>query len=116
MTTSDTGAPTHSIAAPIRGSQHGFTRRRTSVEHVHTPADCTDGFVEAFWNRPEAFLDAAVRASQSTWSLLGPERESAAVERLRADLESGAWDAAHGHLRQADSFDGALRLVISEPG
>jgi SAM-dependent methyltransferase len=88
---------------------------RTFVEHVHTPADCTDGFVEAFWNRPEAFLDPAVRAAQSTWSLLGPQRERVAVERLRADLESGAWDAAHGHLRQAESFDGALRLVISEP-
>jgi SAM-dependent methyltransferase len=89
--------------------------RRTFVEHVPTPADCVDGFVEAFWNRPEAFLDPAVRASQSTWSLLGSVIEQRVVDRLRADLESGAWDAANGHLREADSFDGALRLVISEP-
>jgi hypothetical protein len=29
-------------------------------------------------------------------------------------LHEGAWDAEHGHLRARDSFDGALRLVISE--
>jgi SAM-dependent methyltransferase len=27
---------------------------RTRVERVPTPADCTDGFFEAFWNRPSA--------------------------------------------------------------
>jgi len=88
---------------------------RTLVERLPTPADCTDGFVEAFWNRPEAFLDADVRASQSMWPLLKPGVEQRVVDRLRADLDSGAWDAAHGHLRHADSLDGALRLVISEP-
>ncbi len=100
--------PIDAVAAALGG--------RTFVERVPTPADCADGFVEAFWNRPEAFLDAGVRAAQSTWSLLGPEAERRIVERLRADLESGAWDAAHGHLRKAASFDGSVRLVISEPG
>jgi hypothetical protein len=37
------------------------------------------------------------------------------VERLRAALESGAWDAEHGHLREQQAYDGALRLVVSEP-
>ena len=37
------------------------------------------------------------------------------VSRLAAALESGAWDAEHGHLREQESFDGALRLRISEP-
>jgi SAM-dependent methyltransferase len=99
--------PIEAVAAALGG--------RTFVEHVRTPADCLDGFVEAFWNRPEAFLDPDVRASQSTWSLLGPVVEQRVVDRLRADLDSGAWDAAHGHLRQADRLDGSLRLVISEP-
>ena len=86
----------------------------TRVEHVLTPADCSDGFVEAFWNRPEALLDPGLRASQSVWRLLGPAGEERVVERLRADLRSGAWDEAHGHLRAAGTFDGALRLVVSE--
>jgi SAM-dependent methyltransferase len=87
---------------------------RTRVEHVTTPADCADGFFEAFWNRPEALLDPDVRASQSMWALLEPGVEEQIVERLRAALESGAWDAEHGHLREQDSLDGSLRLVISE--
>jgi SAM-dependent methyltransferase len=88
---------------------------RTRIEHVPTPADCSDGFFEAFWRRPEALLDPDVRAGQSLWALVGPELEHTIVERLRRALDSGAWDAEHGHLRTADSFDGALRLVVSEP-
>ena len=41
--------------------------------------------------------------------------EQRIVDRLAAALDSGAWDAEHGHLREQDSFQGALRLVISEP-
>jgi SAM-dependent methyltransferase len=83
------------------------------VERIPTPADCMDGFFEAFWNRPEALLDPQIRASQSMWTLLEPGVEERIVERLRAALASGEWDAQHGHLRELDSFDGALRLVIS---
>ena len=56
--------------------------------------------IEAFWRRPQALLDPGV--------------EERIVARLSAALESGAWDAEQGHLRDRDSFDGALRLVISE--
>lgn len=88
---------------------------RTRIERVPTPADCRDGFFEAFWNRPEALLDPAVRGSQSLWALLPPGAEEQIVTRLAAELESGAWDAEHGHLRGQAAFDGSLRLVISEP-
>jgi len=88
---------------------------RTRVERIPTPGDCTDGFFEAFWRRPEQLLDARVRAAQSMWALLDPDTELQMVERLSSALDSGAWDAQHGHLRRQDSFDGALRLVISEP-
>ncbi len=85
------------------------------VERMETPADCTDGFFEAFWNRPELILDPTVRASQSIWELLEPGVEDRIVERLAAELESGKWDAEHGVLREMPSYEGALRLVISEP-
>jgi len=87
---------------------------RTWIERIPTPADCADGFFEAYWNRPEALLDPRVRASQSLWALLGPEVEERIVSRLADALESGAWDAEHGHLRQVSAYEGALRLVISE--
>ena len=88
---------------------------RTRIETIPTPADCRDGFFEAFWNRPEALLDPSVRASQSMWELLDEGVEERIVERLAGDLASGRWDERHGHLREMDSFEGSLRLVISEP-
>jgi SAM-dependent methyltransferase len=88
--------------------------REVRIEHIPTPADCADGMIEAFWNRPEALLDPEVRACQSMWTLLQPGVEERIVERLRSALESGEWEAQHGHLRAMDSFDGALRLVISQ--
>ena len=84
------------------------------VERIPTPGDCEDGFFEAFWRRPEALLDPTVRSSQSMWALLAPGVEERILGRLRAALESGAWDAEHGHLRALDSFDGSLRLVVSQ--
>lgn len=88
---------------------------RTRVERIPTPGDCSDGFFEAFWRRPEGLLDPAVRSAQSMWALLEPGVEERLVQRLTTALDSGAWDAEHGHLRELESFDGALRLVISEP-
>jgi SAM-dependent methyltransferase len=85
------------------------------VETIPTPADCADGFFEAFWNRPEPLLDPTVRASQSIWQLLEPGVEERIFDRLAADLESGRWDEENGELRERDSYLGSLRLVISEP-
>jgi SAM-dependent methyltransferase len=88
---------------------------RTRIERVPTPADCTDGFFEAFWCRPEALLDPQIRSAQSMWALLDTGVEQRMIDRLAEALASGAWDAEHGHLRGQQSFDGALRLVVSEP-
>ncbi|HEY4896833.1 MAG TPA: class I SAM-dependent methyltransferase, partial [Solirubrobacteraceae bacterium] len=88
---------------------------RTTVETIPTPADCSDGFFEAFWRRPEALLDADVRSAQSMWALLEPRVEQTMVARLAAALESGAWEAEHGYLRREAQFEGSLRLVVSHP-
>ncbi len=85
----------------------------TTVEPVPIPFACPDGFTEAFYGRPEAFLDPSVRRSQSAWALLEPAAEKTAVEALRSDLAAGRWDECHGHLRTQPHFDGALRLVVS---
>ena len=87
---------------------------RTRVEAVPVPGDCEDAFFEAFWRRPEKLLDPSIRGSQSVWALLERDVEERTVERLAGALRSGAWDAVHGHLRERESFDGSLRLVISE--
>jgi SAM-dependent methyltransferase len=100
--------PVEELAAALGG--------RTRVETPPTPGDCVDGFFEAFWRRPEALLDPAVRSAQSMWALLPPGVEARIVGGLADSLASGAWDAAHGHLREQRSRAGALRIVISEPG
>jgi hypothetical protein len=61
-------------------------------------ADCEDGFLEAHYARPEAYLDPALRAAQSVWPRLPEGVEQRALAALSADLASGAWDARHGHL------------------
>jgi len=97
---------------------HHWERPETGLAELRRVARgpvCVDGFAEAFWRRPEALLDPAVRGAQSMWSLLEPGVELRIVKRLEAALASGEWDAAHGHLRAQRSFEGSLRLVISEP-
>lgn len=85
---------------------------RTEVIEVPVPLACTDGFDEAYYGRPERFLDAEVRASQSVWRKAGPDRERETIAKLAADLQSGAWDRKWGHLRTQPFFAGSLRLVV----
>lgn len=82
------------------------------VQEVPVPLDCSDGFGEAYYGRPETLLDPDARRANSAWSFVDAQTAVGYVERLRADLASGAWDARYGHLRTQPTFDGSLRLVI----
>lgn len=82
---------------------------------VPVPLDCEDRFNEAYYGRPEGLLDPAARLACSAWSFVDAATAGRYVDHLRRDLESGAWDARHGHLRQQPDFDGSLRLVVSRP-
>ena len=59
------------------------------TEPVPIPWDCADGFFEAYWRRPEAYLDEDVRRGISVWDAVGPDAEQRAVRSLRDDLASG---------------------------
>src|SRR4029450_6993244 len=61
------------------------------MEPVPIPWDCADGFFEAYWRRPEAYLDEHVRRGMSVWAAMGPDAEEKAVRTLRDDLASGWW-------------------------
>ena len=84
------------------------------IETVPVPWDCTDGFIMAFWRRPEAYLDPAMRAATSGFAALEPAVVDRAMTQLRADIDSGAWEARHGHLREVAELDAGLRLVVAE--
>ncbi len=102
-------APRYPTIEAIGAALGGTTR----VSAVPVPIDCTDGFVEAYYGRPEAFLDPVVRAAQSAWQFADPEAVAAGLDRLAADLTSGEWDRRYGHLRTQAEFVGAIRLVVA---
>lgn len=85
------------------------------VIEIPIPLDCTDGFQEAFYGRPEAFLDKKVRQAQSAWGFLSEEMQTALTRRLALELTSGEWDRKFGHHRKMESFNGSLRLIVSQP-
>ena len=82
------------------------------VVSVPIPLDCTDGFGEAYYGRPEMLLDPGARLACSAWSFVDPAVESRFVAELGRDLETGAWDKKYGHLRSQPHFDGSLKLII----
>ena len=86
----------------------------TRVEPVPIPHDCRDGFLHAYWRRPEAYLDPAVREAISVFQLLPPEEVTAAIERLRADLESGEWHRRNEDILDLDDLDLGYRLIVAE--
>jgi hypothetical protein len=88
---------------------------RTEIIPVPIPLDCADGFGEAYYGRPECLLDPAARLACSAWSFVDPSVEARFVKELGRDLESGKWDARHGHLRKQAHFEGSLKLVIGRP-
>ncbi len=83
------------------------------VEPIGIPIDCTDGFFEAQYARPEAYLDRSVRAAQSVWHRLPSRVEDRIIAALSEDLASGAWDERHGHLRRQPEYEGGLRLIVA---
>lgn len=85
------------------------------VHVVPVPADCVDGFLAAWWRRPEAYLDPAVRAAISGFARPTPEVVDIAMRRLRADLESGAWASRCADLLERDELDCGYRLVVRSP-
>jgi SAM-dependent methyltransferase len=86
------------------------------VESVPIPWDCRDGFFSAFWRRPEAYLDPAVRAGISTLAKRSEDELAEGLARLRADLESGGWARRHADLLERDELDLGYRLLVGPGG
>lgn len=96
--------PIAAIAAALGGAD---------VVPVPVPHDCADGFLGAYWRRPEAYLHPAVRRSISSFSKFDA---TAGLARLAADLESGAWHKQNSRLASLSALDVGYRLVRSEQG
>lgn len=83
------------------------------VRPVPVPHDCADGFAAAYWRRPEAYLDPAVRAGISILAKTGDEAMHRGLSRLADDLRTGRWHDNHADLMQLDSLDIGYSLIIA---
>ena len=83
------------------------------AEPVPIPHDCRDGFLHAYWRRPYAYLDSAVRAGISVFAQLDAAVVEDGVERLRRDLESGEWERRNADLLDLEEVDAGYRLVVA---
>ncbi|MEJ0027745.1 MAG: class I SAM-dependent methyltransferase [Rhizomicrobium sp.] len=88
---------------------------RIEAMNIPIPLDCSDGFNEAYYGRPEMLLDPKARRACSAWSFVASEAVARFERDLARDLASGAWDAKHGALRATPVFHGSLLLIVSRP-
>lgn len=84
------------------------------VDRIPIPHDCVDGFLAAYWRRPEAYLDPDVQAGISAFALLDDDVVTRGMARLKGDLESGAWENRFGHIRQLEALDVCYRLLVAD--
>jgi len=85
---------------------------KVEVMDLPIPHDCTDGFLGAYWRRPEQYLERGVRSAISTFSKLG--RIDTGIRRLREDLESGEWQRQFGEVLSRSKLDMGYRLVVAD--
>jgi SAM-dependent methyltransferase len=85
------------------------------VETVEVPDDTPDWTLGSFWAHPERVLDPMARGAASGFARMDDTVVERVAGAVRRDLECGAWDRRHGHLRRLRSFDAGMRLIIGTP-
>ncbi|SRR6266446_4159972 len=98
------------ICPPLETYRRVFAR--LEIIAVPIPHDCTDGFLNAYWRRPEAYFDAGARSAISAFADL-PELDSG-LARLRRDLDNGTWSRRNNDLLNRTELDLGYRLVVAE--
>lgn len=84
---------------------------RCDVRPVPIPADCSDGFLGAYWRRPETYLDAGARGAISTFAKI--RNLQPGLDRLRADLADGTWERRNAPLLGLPELDIGYRLIVT---
>jgi SAM-dependent methyltransferase len=75
---------------------------------VPVPHDCVDGFLGAYWRRPQIYLDPIARRSMSSFAKIDADD---GLEQLASDLESGAWRRRNADLLALEALDIGYRLL-----
>ncbi|MEM7112132.1 MAG: class I SAM-dependent methyltransferase [Chloroflexota bacterium] len=82
------------------------------IRPLQIPANCEDGFFAAFWRRPEAYLLSEVQ--QATSALAKLDNLMVGMQKLEADLASGAWAKRNQDMLALDAFDAGYRLLVAK--
>ncbi len=96
------------IFSPAESYRNIFTR--VEIRAVPIPHDCSDGFLEAYWRRPETYFDPGARSAISSFARFDA---GSGLAQLRRDLDDGTWLSRHGHLLEKTELDLGYRLVIA---
>jgi SAM-dependent methyltransferase len=83
----------------------------THIAPMPIPHDCADGFLGAYWQRPEAYLRREVRDAISSFAGFDP---APGLKRLSEDIEGGRWAERNRHLRDQRQIDLGYRLIRCE--
>ncbi len=97
---------------PPASSYYGALLKNVVVRPVLIPHDCTDGFLEAYWRRPELYFDPRARLAISSFARLGDVESG--LTALRRDLDDGTWARRNGALMNETELDLGYRLVVGE--
>lgn len=81
------------------------------IAPVPIPHDCIDGFLCAYWRRPESYLDPERRACISSFARINADP---GLARLQADLATNAWRDRNRHLLSLPALDLGYRLIRCE--
>jgi hypothetical protein len=81
------------------------------ITPVPVPHDCSDGFLYAYWRRPAAYLDPHIRSGSSSFWAIGDAE--AGLQKLKRDVETGAWERRYAQLLALDAYDAGYRLVVA---
>lgn len=83
------------------------------VEPIPIPDDTPDWTLGSFWAHPERVLDQSARNATSGFARMPAHVVDRVVNAVTHDLQTGAWDQRHGHLRQTHELDVGLRLITT---
>ena len=85
---------------------------RVEVLPFLIPHDCVDGFLGALAPSARVSRRPYARAI-SAFARLGPRQLESGLERLRQDLDAGAWERRHADLLEQTELDLGYRIVIA---
>ena len=83
-----------------------------SVQTVPISHDCRDGFLGAYWRRPQEYLVPEAQQAISSLAVLDPVARERGLNALARDLADGTWATRYAHLLDRTDLDLGYRLVV----